>query len=53
MACGPLMVIYARLTHNEEWESARCFGQAWEKYAQQVPRFIPRGAQEDSFESYT
>ena len=37
-----LVVMYARLAHNEEQESARRFGQDWEEYAQRVPRFIPR-----------
>lgn len=36
-----LMVMYARLAHNEEQKSARRFGQAWAAYAQQVPRLIP------------
>ena len=37
-----LVVMYARLAYNEERESARRFGQAWEEYVQRVPRFIPR-----------
>ena len=37
-----LVVMYARLAHNEERENARRFGQAWAEYAQRVPRFIPR-----------
>ena len=37
-----LVVMYARLAHNEEQESGRRFGQAWQEYAQHVPRFIPR-----------
>ena len=37
-----LVAMYARLAHNEEQESARRFGQAWQEYAQRVPRFIPR-----------
>jgi len=37
-----LVVMYARLAHNEEQESARRFGRAWQEYALHVPRFIPR-----------
>ena len=37
-----LVLMYARLAHNEEQESARRFGQDWEEYAKRVPRFIPR-----------
>ena len=37
-----LVAMYARLAHNEEQESARRFGRAWQEYAQRVPRFISR-----------
>ena len=37
-----LLVLYRRLAVREEREVAAQFGEAWERYAAETPRFIPR-----------
>ena len=37
-----LVAMYVRLSFTEERESAKAFGEQWERYASQTPRFVPR-----------
>ena len=37
-----LVAMYVRLSFTEERESALAFGEQWERYARQTPRFIPK-----------
>ena len=37
-----LLVVYRRLAIREEREVAEVFGEDWERYASQTPRFLPR-----------
>jgi protein-S-isoprenylcysteine O-methyltransferase Ste14 len=37
-----LVVMYVRLAHQEETEAIAAFGDAYRRYAQRVPAFIPR-----------
>jgi protein-S-isoprenylcysteine O-methyltransferase Ste14 len=37
-----LLVVYVRLAHREERDSAERFGEAWTRYAQATPAFFPR-----------
>lgn len=38
-----LLLVYRRLAIREEREVAERFGEAWERYARETPRFLPRG----------
>lgn len=43
LAMFPILVaMYVRLSFTEERESAMAFGEQWERYARQTPRFIPK-----------
>jgi protein-S-isoprenylcysteine O-methyltransferase Ste14 len=37
-----LCVMYVRLSYAEERDSAQRFGDEWERYARQTPRFVPK-----------
>jgi protein-S-isoprenylcysteine O-methyltransferase Ste14 len=37
-----LVVMYVRLAHREEREMSKQFGEAWQSYARQTPRWLPR-----------
>jgi protein-S-isoprenylcysteine O-methyltransferase Ste14 len=37
-----LVAMYVRLSFTEERESAKAFGEQWERYARQTPRFVPK-----------
>jgi protein-S-isoprenylcysteine O-methyltransferase Ste14 len=37
-----LVAMYVRLSFTEERESAMAFGEQWERYASQTPRFVPK-----------
>lgn len=37
-----LMVVYHRLAAREERDAREAFGDAWDAYAERVPRFVPR-----------
>ena len=43
LAMFPLLVwMYVRLAHTEEHEAHETFGNAYRRYVQRVPGFIPR-----------
>ena len=43
LAMFPVLVwMYARLAKSEEADSQARFGEAWERYAEDVPAFVPR-----------
>ena len=43
LAMFPVLVwMYARLAKSEEADSRARFGEAWERYAENVPAFLPR-----------
>ena len=43
LAMFPILVaMYLRLALTEERESASVFGEQWERYARQTPRFVPK-----------
>jgi len=37
-----LLLVYRRLAIREERDVAERFGEVWERYARETPRFIPR-----------
>jgi protein-S-isoprenylcysteine O-methyltransferase Ste14 len=37
-----LLLVYRRLAIREEREAAERFGEAWERYVRETPRFVPR-----------